>query len=167
MRKHYLNIILILFFINYPIFAESKNMVENIPHYVWDSDSSNIGHTEIWFQDWTDYMRLFIKSVKDSSTIEKHPYAKTDFQKTYLNAKEYKNPNYIQLLGNINWTHPQNWSDGQNNDFEWLINRDQNWKYIDKRLTGSAKILNGKLYLRIRDYNDVIIDIVSQYRKYK
>tara|TARA_B100001559_G_C16345434_1_gene550061 strand:+ start:154 stop:645 length:492 start_codon:yes stop_codon:yes gene_type:complete len=138
-----------------------------IPHYVWESDSSNIGQTEIWFQDWTDYTRLFIKSIKDTSSVEKHPYAKTDYEEEYKNAKEYKKPNYVQLLGNIQWTKPQNWSDNNVNTFKWYVDRDQNWIHTNKTLFGEAKISQNKLHLTIKDYNNVIIDVISRYRKYK
>ena len=138
-----------------------------IPHYVWDSDSSNVGQTEIWFQDWTDYTRLFVKSIKDTSSIEKHPYAKTDYKSEYKNARSYEKPNYIQLLGNIQWTGPQNWSDNNVNTFKWHVDRDQNWIYTNKTLSGEAKISQNKLHLTIKDYDDVIIDVISRYRKYK
>ena len=162
-----INQLLLLIFLSNQVFAENDYGIEKMPHYVWDSDSSNVGQTEIWFQDWTDYTRLFIKSIKDSSSIDKHPYAKTDYDKEYLNAKEYQKPNYIQLLGNIKWTNKQNWSENYSNSFEWYIDRDQNWYYNNKKLSGSAKILKGKLYLQIKDYDDIIIDTVSRYRKYK
>ena len=162
-----INQFLLLIFFSNQIFAENDYGIEKMPHYVWDSDSSNVGQTEIWFQDWTDYTRLFIKSIKDSSSIDKHPYAKTDYDKEYLNAKEYQKPNYIQLLGNIKWTNKQNWSENYSNSFEWYVDRDQNWHYNNKKLSGSAKILKGKLYLQIKDYDDIIIDTVSRYRKYK
>ena len=138
-----------------------------IPHYVWDSDSSNVGQTEIWFQDWTDYTRLFVKSIRDTSSIEKHPYAKTDFKDEYKNAREYKKPNYIQLLVNIKWIEPQNWSEYKVNAFKWYVDRDQNWTYTNKTLSGEAKISQNKLHLTIKNYDNVIIDVVSRYRKYK
>ena len=162
-----INQLLLLIFLSNQVFAENDYGIEKMPHYVWDSDSSNVGQTEIWFQDWTDYTRLFIKSIKDSSSIDKHPYAKTDYDKEYLNAKEYQKPNYIQLLGNIKWTNKQNWSENYSNSFEWYVDRDQNWYYNNKKLSGNAKILKGKLYLQIKDYDDIIIDTVSRYRKYK
>ena len=149
------------------VFTENDYGNDKMPHYVWDSDSSNVGQTEIWFQDWTDYTRLFIKSIKDSSSIERHPYAKTDYDKEYLNAKEYQKPNYIQLLGNIKWTDKQNWSENYSNSFEWYVDRDQNWYYNDKKLNGKAMITNGKLHLQIKDYDEIIIDTISRYRKYK
>ena len=147
--------------------AEDKSDYKNIPHYVWDSDSSNIGPAEIWFQDWTDYMRLFIKSTSGTVLIEKHPYAKTDFEKNYSNAKDLTKPTFTQLLGNIEWTGEQDWSDSKINTFNWAVDRDQNWTYKDKRLSGSAKVVNDKLHLKIKDYDTIIIDVISRYRKYK
>ena len=149
------------------LFAKDNYDNNKMPHYVWDSDSSNVGQTEIWFQDWTDYTRLFIKSINGSSAIEKHPYAKTDYDKEYLNANEYQKPNYIQLLGNIQWIEPQNWSENNVNTFKWYVDRDQNWIYTNKTLSGEAKISQNKLHLTIKDYDNVIIDVVSRYRKYK
>ena len=149
------------------VFSENDYGIDKMPHYVWDSDSSNVGQTEIWFQDWTDYTRLFIKSIKDSISVERHPYGKTDFDKEYLNAREYQKPNYIQLLGNIKWLGEQNWSENYVNNFEWHVDRDQNWYYTNKNLSGSAKIMNDKLYLQIKDYDKIIIDTVSRFRKYK
>ena len=147
--------------------AKENSGYRSIPHAVWDSDSSNVGRTEIWFQDWTDYTRLFIKSVKDTVTYKRHAYAKTDFKKQYKNAKDLNKLQYLQLLGNIVWTKPQNWEDGITNEFEWHVDRDQNWMYINKKLTGSAKIKSGRLHLTIKDYNETIIDVVSRKRKYK
>ena len=164
--KFYKLLLLFTFFINV-LLAKDNYGNDKIPHYVWDSDSSNVGQTEIWFQDWTDYTRLFIKSINGSSSIDRHPYAKTDYDKEYLNAKEYQKPNYIQLLGNIKWADKQNWSENHLNSFEWYVDRDQSWTYNNKKLSGSAKILNGKLHLQIKDYDDIIIDTVSRYRKYK
>ena len=147
--------------------AKEKSGYNSIPHAVWDSDSSNIGRAEIWFQDWTDYTRLFVKSIKDTVTYKRHAYAKTDFKKQYKNAKDLKKLQYLQLLGNIVWTKPQNWEDGIANEFEWHVDRDQNWTYINKKLTGSAKVKSGRLHLTIKDYDDTIIEIVSRKRKYK
>jgi len=131
------------------IYSSDNTSTQKIPYSVWDSDSSNIGPTEVWFQDWVDYTRLFIKSVNDTVEIDKHPYSKTDFKKTYLNDKPIKKPTYIQLLGNVIWKEPQN------------------WKYINTTLDGSAKIVNEKLHLKITDYDKVIIDTKSRIRKYK
>ena len=147
--------------------AEENSGYSSIPHTVWDSDSSNIGRAEIWFQDWTDYTRLFVKSIKDTVTYKRHAYAKTDFKKQYKNAKDLKKLQYLQLLGNIVWTKPQNWEDGNTNEFEWHVDRDQSWTYNNKKLSGFAKVESGKLHLTIRDYDDTIIDIVSRKRKYK
>ena len=88
-----MKIIYYVFTIVFVVILNGEEKYNNaIPHYVWDSDSSNVGQTEIWFQDWTDYTRLFVKSIKDTSSIEKHPYAKTDFKDEYKNAREYKKP---------------------------------------------------------------------------
>ena len=149
------------------IYSKDNSSVQKIPQSVWDSDSSNIGPAEIWFQDWVDYTRLFIKSVDDTVKIDKHPYSKTDFKKTYMNDKVIVKPTYVQMLGNIIWEKKQNWKNGVLNKFKWHVDRDQNWKYINTSLSGTAKIENKKLYLRIFDYDKLIIDIKSRIRKYK
>ena len=63
--KLYKQLLLLTFFINV-LSAIDNYGNDKMPHYVWDSDSSNVGQTEIWFQDWTDYTRLIIKSINGS-----------------------------------------------------------------------------------------------------
>tara|TARA_Y100000591_G_scaffold243967_1_gene214793 strand:- start:49 stop:615 length:567 start_codon:yes stop_codon:yes gene_type:complete len=166
MKKCFILIIASLLIQNFAGAKESSGY-NSIPHAVWDSDSSNIGRAEIWFQNWTDYTRLFVKSIEDTVTYKRHAYAKTDFKKQYKNAKDLKKLQYLQLLGNIVWTKPQNWEDGNMNEFEWHVDRDQSWTYTNKKLSGYAKVKSGKLHLTIRDYDNTIIDIVSRKRKYK
>ena len=165
--KNYIITFLAMIFVHHFVNAKENQNYSSIPHAVWDSDSSNIGRAEIWFQDWTDYTRLFIKSVKNTVTYKRHAYAKTDFKEQYKNAKDLSKLQYLQLLGNISWSKPQNWKDGNTNEFEWYVDRDQNWIYKNKKLTGYAKIKSGRLHLTIKDYNDTIIDVVSRKRKYK
>ena len=137
------------------LYSGDYTSIQKIPYSVWDSDSSNIGPTEIWFQDWVDYTRLFIKSVNGTATIDKHLYSKTDFKQTYLNDRDIEKPTYIQMLGNITWEEKQNWQDGISNKFIWHVNRDQNWDYISSTLSGTAKIVNKKdillFYLLIKN----------------
>ena len=165
--KIYVYLFIIIFSLNNPLNGVDLKDKLVIPYRVWDSDTSNIGQAEVWFQNWVDYTRLFIKSVKDTSIVEKHPYAKTDYKKSYLNARNYYKLNYVQLLGNINWLKSQDWSEGVSNDFEWNIDRDQNWYYKNKKLIGSAKIQSGILYLVIKDYNQTIIELEAKARKFK
>ena len=166
MKNYIIKLLAVLFILNL-VPAKENQKYNSIPYAVWDSDSSNIGRAEIWFQDWTDYTRLFVKSVKDTVTYKRHAYAKTDFKEQYKNAKDLSKLQYLQLLGNISWSKPQNWKDGNTNEFEWYVDRDQNWIYKNKKLTGYAKIISGRLHLTIKDYNDTIIDVVSRKRKYK
>jgi len=165
--KIYVYLFIIIFSLSIPIKAGELKEKSVIPYRVWDSDTCNIGQAEVWFQNWVDYTRLFIKSIKDTSIINKHPYAKTDFKKSYLNAKDFTKLNYVQLLGNIKWFENQNWSDGKINQFEWHIDRDQNWYYKNKKLIGSAKIQSDTLYLVIKDYNQTIIELKAKARKFK
>ena len=58
--KKYLILIIALSVVQGFANAKENSGYGSIPHAVWDSDSSNIGKTEIWFQDWTDYTRLFV-----------------------------------------------------------------------------------------------------------
>ena len=108
--KIYVYLFIIIFSLSIPIKAGELKEKSVIPYRVWDSDTCNIGQAEVWFQNWVDYTRLFIKSIKDTSIINKHPYAKTDFKKSYLNAKDFTKLNYVQLLGNIKWFENQNWN---------------------------------------------------------
>jgi len=149
------------------LIAKDPKDLSQIPHTVWDSEESNIGNAKIWFQDWSNYERLHIRSVKDSFNFEPHPYAVTTFEKKYKNAIPYKGSNYIQLLGNIDWEKNQNWEEGHINNFNWLVDRDQNWTYRNKTLSGSAMIDSGKLHLTIRYENELIIELKAESRPYK
>ncbi len=149
------------------LISKSPKGLNQIPHSVWDSEESNIGIANVWFQNWTDYERLHICSVTDSFNFEPHPYAVTTFEKKYKNAIPYKGSNHIQLLGNIEWKNDQNWEEGHINKFDWLVNRDQNWTYYNKTLSGSAMIESGKLHLTIEDANEVLIKMKAGSRPYK
>ena len=166
MYKYKLKILIGISVINILI-AKNPKELNHIPHTVWDSEKSNIGIATIWFQDWSEYERLHISSVKDSFNFEPHPYAVTTFEKKYKNAIPYEGSNYIQLLGNIDWKNDQNWEDGHINNFDWLVDRDQNWTYRNKTLSGSAMIDSGKLHLAIRYENELIIELKAESRPYK
>ena len=166
MHKYKLKILISILVIN-TLIAKTPKDLNHIPHAIWDSEKSNIGTAKIWFQDWSDYERLHISAIKDSFDFEPHPYAVTTFEKKYKNAIPYKGSNYIQLIGNITWKNDQNWEEGQLNNFDWLVDRDQNWTYRNKTLSGSAMIDSGKLHLNIKDVNELIIELKAEFRPYK
>ena len=69
----------------------------------------------------------------------------------------------MKLLGNIKWTSNQNWSENYSNSFDWYVDRDQNWYYNNKKLSGSAKILNGKLVIRVGGGYMIIEEFIATY----
>lgn len=165
--NNYKIIMLICILMTCFISAKSPTDLNHIPHYVWDSEESSIGIASVWFQNWTDYQRLHISSVTDSFDFEPHPYAVTTFKKKYRNAIPYKGSNHTLLIGNIEWKDSQNWEEGHVNEFNWLVNRDQNWTYLNKTLSGSAMIDSGKLHLTVKDIDEIVIKLKAGSRPYK
>ena len=97
-----------LYYILTIVFAVVLNGEEkynnSIPHYVWDSDSSNVGQTEIWFQDWTDYTRLFVKSIKDTiDWYKKNSSCEVSYQDDTWAPLKYENISLALVLPN---SHP-------------------------------------------------------------
>ena len=141
--------------------SENKNNLSgDMPPYAkWNSISSSIGESEIWFQDWSDYVRLFIKSNIDTVDQEPHPYAHKTFKKAYSNARSLKKINYTQILGNIEWTESPNWSDNKKNQFKWIVNRDSKYTYFNKNLSGTVSIHHDTLDIIIKDYDKTVLEI--------
>ena len=149
-------------------YAKNSKDVGQIPYYVWDAEESNIGMTKVWFQNWSDYTRLQISSVTDSSILDPHPYAVTTFQEKYKNPIAHSIANHVLLIGNIYWKNDQqNWENEYENSFDWIIDRDQNWTYWNKTLNGTATLKSGDLDLVIKDEDQIIIKLKAVSRPYK
>ena len=65
--------------------------------------------TEVWFQDWSNYTRLFIKTFKDTSEVFPSPYVTRTKNKPYLYPKPYMDFEVEQLIGNLEWDSQVSW----------------------------------------------------------
>jgi len=87
----------------------------------WVSDSGS--KYQVWFQDWSDYTRLFIKINEDTIMVFPNKYAAVIKGKDYLFPKEYEQVMQKQLIGNIEWINKPIWNQGHKNSFNWLVDR--------------------------------------------
>ena len=85
--------------------------------------SKNDGKYQIWFQDWSDYTRLFMSINSDTLNIAPNKYAAVTKGKKYLFPKEYTQILKNQYIGNINRENTHNWQKSKNKKFTWDVDR--------------------------------------------
>ena len=56
---------------------------------------------EVWFQDWSGYVRLFVTTFSDTLEVDPGPYITETKNKPYLTPKSYDLFQRKQLIGNI------------------------------------------------------------------
>ena len=114
---------------------------------------------EVWFQDWSGYIRLFITTFSDTLSVDPGPYITETKNKPYLTPKPYDLIQREQLIGNIKWAHEFLW-DGQENTFTWYIDRSNPKIQLPKEYMGSAIYENGQLSLHIKEDGQNIMSMV-------
>ena len=77
---------------------------------------------EVWFQDWSGYVRLFVTTFSDTLEVDPGPYITETKNKPYLTPKSYDLFQRKQLIGNIEWDNDFLW-DGAKNTFTWKVDR--------------------------------------------
>ena len=85
--------------------------------------SKEDGKYHIWFQDWSDYTRLFMSVNSDTLNIMPNKYAAVTKGKKYLFPKEYAQILKNQYIGNINRENTPNWQKSKNKKFTWEVDR--------------------------------------------
>ena len=65
--------------------------------------------SEVWFQDWSGYMRLFVTTFSDTDSVDPGPYITETKNKPYLTPKPYELVNKRQLIGNVDWDQDFLW----------------------------------------------------------
>ena len=116
--------------------------------------------TEVWFQDWSSYTRLFIKTFKDTSEISPSPYVTRTKNKPYLYPKPYMDFEMEQLIGNLEWDGDVSWKNGHENTFLWEVDRSNPKKLLPIKYNGTATIVNGRLSLKVKESDSLISDIL-------
>ena len=113
---------------------------------------------EIWFQNWTEYQRLFIKLYTDTVDVKPSQYATMRDDKAYLYPAEYKRVNIKQMIGNITWKGVPSWEDGILNQLSWRVDRSNPKIKLPVTFKGSAKLEGGRLYLNLNS-KDISYDL--------
>ena len=116
------NFILLSFSIITSSCSSSANYYENYKlEGRWISKED--GKYQIWFQDWSDYTRLFMSINSDTLKIMPNKYAAVTKGKKYLFPKEYTQVLKNQYIGNINWEDAPDLQKNRNKKFKWDIDR--------------------------------------------
>lgn len=103
---------------------------------------------EVWFQDWSGYVRLFITTFSDTSFVDPGPYVTETRNKPYLTPKPYDLVQKNQLIGNIKWDEYFSW-DGKEINFIWNVDRANPKIKLPEQYSGVASYKEGRLNLEI------------------
>ena len=90
---------LILFVLMFSIGFSKSNKGPSLTNLKWISEGSP--KSEVWFQDWSGYVRLFVTTFTDTSSVDPGPYITETKNKPYLTPQPYKLVQKNQLIGNI------------------------------------------------------------------
>jgi len=124
----------------------------------WVSDSDN--KYQIWFQNWSDYIRLFIKVNEDTIVVSPNKYAAIIKGKDYLFPKEYEQIMQKQLIGNIEWVNKPVWSQGHKNSFNWLVDRSNPKMELPLVYKCEATLLDKKkLNLKVFNSENIVFEM--------
>ncbi len=123
--------------------------------------------SEVWFQDWSSYIRLFIKTQKDTLKVSPSPYATRTKNKPYLYPKPYKLYEVDQLIGNLTWEQEFSWENGYENNFAWKVDRSNPKRTLPLDYEGMAKNEGGKLRLIIKENDKLIFNTLLEPLNYK
>ena len=122
--------------------------------------SKEDGKYQIWFQDWSDYTRLFISVNSDTLNIMPNKYAAVTKGKKYLFPKEYAQILKNQYIGNINRENTPNWQKSKNKKFTWEVDRANPKVGLPINYNCEASFKDPKnLNLKVINGSEVVYDI--------
>ena len=119
----------------------------------WVSEGSP--KNEVWFQDWSGYVRLFVTTFSDTLEVDPGPYITETKNKPYLTPKSYDLFQRKQLIGNIEWDNEFLW-DGAKNTFTWKVDRSNPKIKLPVSYIGHATYKDGQLILEIEKDSQTI-----------
>ena len=114
---------------------------------------------EVWFQDWSGYIRLFVTTFSDTLEVDPGPYITETKNKPYLTPKSYDLFQRKQLIGNIEWDNDFLW-DGAKNTFTWKVDRSNPKIKLPAFFNGFAAYKDGQLLLEIEKDSQVVFSMV-------
>ena len=137
--------------------SEQENIYFEFPSR-WVSDSGS--KYQIWFQNWSDYTRLFIKVNEDTIMVSPNKYAAIIKGKDYLSPREYEQIIQKQLIGNIKWINKPVWDQGYKNSFNWLVDRSNPNIELPAIYKCEATLLNKKkLNLKVFNSENIVFEM--------
>ena len=159
MKKDKNNIILLLLSVLITSCSSELNEVESYRlEGRWVSKDD--GKYQIWFQDWSDYTRLFMSINSDTLNIMPNKYAAVTKGKKYLFPKEYTQILKNQYIGNINREDTANWQKSKNKKFTWDIDRANPKVYLPINYNCEASFRDkDNLNLKVTNGSEVVYDI--------
>ena len=114
---------------------------------------------EVWFQDWSGYVRLFVTTFSDTLEVDPGPYITETKNKPYLTPKSYDLFQRKQLIGNIEWDDDFVW-DGAKNTFTWKVDRSNPKIKLPAFYNGFAAYKDGQLFLEIERDSQIVFSMV-------
>ena len=114
---------------------------------------------EVWFQDWSGYVRLFVTTFSDTLEVDPGPYITETKNKPYLTPKSYNLFQRKQLIGNIEWDNDFLW-DGAKNTFTWKVDRSNPKIKLPAFFNGFAAYKDGQLLLEIEKDSQIVFSMV-------
>jgi len=134
-----------------------SNKGPSLTNNKWISNGSP--KSEVWFQDWSGYVRLFVTTFSDTSSVDPGPYITETKNKPYLTPQPYKLIQKNQLIGNVEWEKDFLW-DGKKNNFTWKVDRANPKIKLPDLYKGEASYQEGKLILEIKKDSETIYSLV-------
>ncbi len=147
----------ILFIFMFSIGFSKSNKGPSLTNFKWISEGSP--KSEVWFQDWSGYVRLFVTTFVDTSSVDPGPYITETKNKPYLTPQPYKLVQKNQLIGNIEWDKGFSW-DGKKNNFTWKVDRANPKIKLPHMYKGVASYEEGRLILEIEKDSQIIYSMV-------
>ena len=149
------NFILFIFMFSIGFSKSSKG--PSLTNFKWISEGSP--KSEVWFQDWSGYVRLFVTTFTDTFSVDPGPYITETKNKPYLTPQPYKLVQKNQLIGNIEWDKGFSW-DGKKNNFTWKVDRANPKIKLPFMYKGVASYEEGRLILEIEKDSQIIFSMV-------
>ena len=121
--------------------------------------STSTPKCEVWFQNWSDYTRLFVTIESETLEVKPSPYVTEKKGKPYLMPKSYDKVQKQQLIGNLYWDENLNWVDGSNIQAIWEVDRANPKISLPKEYGVNVTIAGDVLKMLISKEADTLISV--------
>ena len=121
--------------------------------------STSTPKCEVWFQNWSNYTRLFVTIESETLEVNPSPYVTEKKGKPYLMPKSYDKVQKQQLIGNLYWDENLNWVDGSNIQAIWEVDRANPKISLPKEYGVNVTIAGDVLKMLISKEADTLISV--------